>query len=1064
MRNLLKFFIKYPTWPNVIKILVLIFGLMAVFNLKSSFFPEKELRVINIQITYPGASPEEIEKGVINKIEDNLKGLQGIERFTSKSRENVATITIESLKGYETDVVLQDVKNAVNRINSFPSGMEPPVVFKSPSLEFAISFGITGPDELKSLKEISRKVESDLRSLDGISQIELSGFPNEEIVIYLNEEQLRRYGISPRQIVSAVQDNNLDITAGTIKSEKEEILIRLEAKDYYAEGLGDITIYSNRTGESLLLSDLAEIKNTWEESPKRTYINDKLAVMVTVNKILGEDIVNIAEQVNKYIDEFNKTHEDYEAIVLDDYTITLQERLDMLLSNGAQGAILVLLSLALFLNLRLSFWVALGLPFSFLGMFMLMSMVGLTINQISLFGCILVVGILVDDGIVISEQIYQNYEKGMKPFKASLEGTLNVLPSVVFAILTTITAFIPFFFFEGKQGENMIDMAFVVIITVLFSLIESALILPSHLAHSKAIREKKTSKIREKINQLLLYPRDKWFAVILKYTMSHRFIVIATAIALTAITIGAFRGGVIGLTFFPFLDNDYIEISLQLPAGSREAETKKILSKIEDAAWQVNEELKNERPDGKEVILNVVQNIAQGPTGLFGSVSQGDGNIGTVRVVLLSGEQRNMDSYLIGNRIKEKVGPVFEAERLTYGEGSMFGKPVSIPLISSNLDDLYAAKRALKDSMNTIAELTNATDNDPMGQREIKLKLNDKAQLLGITNADLALQARQAFFGAEIQRLQRGEDEIKVWVRYDDENRSTISDLETMRIRLQDGSQYPLIELADYEITRSSQVINHLDGSREITVEADMVDQNAEVPPVLSKVRDEMLPKILEMYPSVTTAESGQQREIMKTARSARTTMTIAFIVMFFLIALSFRSYTQALVVFSLIPLGLIGAFWGHFIQGLPVNMMSAYGIIALIGIIVNNSIVYVNTMNQFLNKGMGFKTAIFECAMNRFRPILLTTITTVLGLLPLLASKSRQATFLVPMAISVAYGLLIGSFFIMLYLPVFLLYLNDIKRLWKWLLTGEKPTREAVEPAIIEKEEYKKYFGNEGN
>lgn len=1063
MKKLISYFIKYPAWPNSIKLLVFGFGLAAAFGVKSSFFPEIENRVVKIQITYPGASPEEIEKGVVNKIEENLEGIQGIERYTSNTRENQSRIRIEIERGFDVEEAIQDIKNAVNRINSFPENMEPPVISKQPDIEFAISFSISGNADIKTLKKIGKQAKDELMDIDGISQIELSGFPPEEIAIYISEKKLRAFGLTLDQVANAVRSNNIDLTGGEIRTPNEEIIIRMEAKDYYAEGLKDIIVFSDNKGNYLKLGDVAEVKDTWKEIPQQTYINGERGIIVNVNKTLGEDIIKIAEEVRKFVDDYNQRYPNFNISIVDDSTIGLNERLDMLISNGAMGAVLILLSLTIFIRLRLAFWVAIGLPFSFLGMLIFMNIAGLTINAISLFGCIVVVGILVDDAIIIAEQIFQYHEEGYKPFSAALNGTMSVLPSVFFAILTTIAAFMPFFFFAGSQGENMRDLAFVVIITVLFSLIESALILPAHLAHSKVMRETPgENSLRNKIDKILLYPRDNWYNRSLKFFMNNKIVALAIAFAITIATIGAFKGGVIGATFFPYLDSDKFEISVQMPPGTRGELTKDVLERIEKSVWEVNEELSSKRNDGKQVIKKVILNLAKGPTGLFGARSEGGSNIGTLKIVLLSAEQRNLDSYKIENMIAEKTGHVYEADRINYGEGSRFGKPVSIPLISKDVDVIVEAAEELKSGLNDMDELRDVSDNSPLGPREIRINLLHKAQTLGITNLDVIGQIRNRFFGREAQRVQRGEDEIKIWVRYSTESRNSIRKLENMPVIDTDGNMYPLKELAKFNIVRTPTVINHLNGKREVTVDANLVNQNMEVPPVLAEVEANYLNPLLKKYPEVKTAESGQQREIMKTARSARTTMTVALIIMFFLISLSFRSFGQSLIVFALIPLGFIGAAWGHLIHGMPVNMMSGYGLVALLGIIVNDSIVFINTINQFLKEGRPFQKAVFDAGINRFRPILLTTATTVLGLYPLILSTSRQATFLVPMALSVAYGLLLGSVFILIFIPVYLLYFNDIKRYIKRIYTGKMPEPEDVEPAIIEQKNLKKYFSEE--
>ncbi|MDX9790543.1 MAG: efflux RND transporter permease subunit [Candidatus Kapabacteria bacterium] len=1063
MNALITYFIKHPIWAIVIKILILFFGFLSLMNMKASFFSELDSNMISVSIIYPGASPEEIEQGVIQKIEDNLKGIQGIDRYSSNSMENIGSMGIEVFRSFNTDDVLLDVKNAVDRINSFPTGMEPPVVAKAPAVEFAVSFGIYGSDDLNSLKSVAEKVENDLRAIKGLSQVSISGYPPENITAYVNEVSLLTYELSFDDISRALRNSNIELTAGSIKTKDEEILIRMKQKQYFAEGLLDIVIKSMPDGRLVRLKDVARIENSWEETPNKSYINGKRAVIFNINKIKGENILDITSSVKNYVDEFNNNNQVYKAVIIDDFTDTLTQRIDTLLSNGSQGAALVILGLALFLNIRLSLWVALSIPFSFMGMFLAGYLWGVTINVISLFGCIVVVGILVDDGVVISEQIYQNYEKGMKPFKAAVSGTMEVLPSVVFSVLTTIVMFTPFFFMDGRSGAGMKDLGFVVIFALLFSLLEAALLLPAHLAHSKALHSKKDNKIRVFIDKLLAYPRDFLYKRSLLFFLEHKLIALSIMFALTLITIGGFAGGHIKFTFFPFIDNDSFEIKLSLPAGTREAITENYASKIEKAVIEVNEDLKSKRSDKRDVVKLVVKNIGTGPTnfrGPMGAASDiGNSNDATIKVILMNGEDRNLESFKISNMIRDKVGPIYEAETLLYGGGTIFGKPVSLSLVSQSFDDLDAVKDFLKEKLIEMTEIGNVTDNDNIGLREIDIRLKDKAYLLGLSNLEVARQIRQGYFGDEVQRLQRGNNEIKVWVKYSQEDRESVRNWEDMRIRVQGGGSYPLNEIAEYQIKRGKTVINHIDGKREITIEADLLDQNAEVPPILDKINTELIEPIFDRYPSVSLAESGQKREVMKMANTARTGLFVAFVIMFFLVVLSFRSFTQAFIVFALLPLGIIGALWGHYFQNIPVNIMSVYGMIALVGVVVNNSIVYINTFNGYLRDGKSFFEALIDSGINRFRPILLTTGTTVLGLLPLLAEKSLQAKFLIPMAVSVAYGLMIGSFFVLVFLPVLLVLLNDMKRLATWTWTGQKPLREQLEPAIKEELKIKHYM-----
>ena len=1061
MKKFITFFIKYPIWTWAIKLLVIIFGIMAVLNMKSSFFPERESKSININLIYPGASPEEIEKGVIQKIEDNLKGVQGIEKFESTSKENSGAVNIDVLLEYNTDEVLQDVKNAVDRINSFPIGLEPPVVAKRPQIEFAFSFAIYGDVDVRTLKLAAQEIEDDLREIPEISQVDLSGFPGEEIVLYLKEENIRRYNISFDNIVRALRSSNIDLSAGSIKTQNEEILIRLENKAYYAENLQDVVVYATPSGEKIRVKDIGEIKNTWAETPQRSYVNNKPAAYININKLYGENILDITQKAKEYVEQFNENNKTLKAEVINDASESLRGRINMLIENGLLGALLVVLTLTLFINWRLAMWVAFSIPFCFFGMFGVAYITGITINVMSLFGCIVVVGILVDDGIVVAEQIYQKYEAGVSPYKASIEGTLQVLKSVFFAITTTVVAFLPFYFID-TPGPKISDMSFVVIFTLIFSFLEVLFILPTHLSHSKALQlgEKKVFKFREKFDKGFHNFKDNFYGKILDLFLKYKILPISITIAFTLITFAAIKSGVINFTLFPSIDRDNFEITVELTAGSRENETMEALNKIESAIFKVNEDLKKLENTNENIITRVIKNLASS-RGNWG-VTQGSGaNSGYIQVQLADETIRSINSLKIASMIQQEVGPIKNIEKAEFGATSFFGKPVSYTLVGRNLKELTAAKNEIKDEMAKYPELRDITDNDPQGYREIKIQLKEKSYLLGLTSNEIARQIRQGFFGEEVQRLQRGQDEIKVWVKYDLEDRSTFDNFENMRIRTQNGESFPVNELINYEILRGPVQINHTDGMRQIAVESEIVDPNIPVPGLISKIRTEVIDKVLSKYPSVKTKVSGQEYRAKK-FQAGGIFILIALIIMFVLIALSFHSFLQALLVIALVPLGVFGAMWGHAMLGYLMSLMSWYGVIALTGIIVNDSIVLVNQINDNLRDGIDFEVAVRDAAISRFRPIILTTLTTVLGLFPLLFETSIQAQFLIPMAISVASGLIFASIFVLFLLPSLVVILNIVKLKISWLLTGNKLNPVEVEPAYKEKINIDKYLNEE--
>ncbi|NNF35287.1 MAG: efflux RND transporter permease subunit, partial [Saprospiraceae bacterium] len=547
MKNIITHFIKYPVAVNVLMLSIIVLGIAGMLNLKSSFFPINESRNVTISVAYPGASPQEMEEGVVMKVEDNLRGLIGIDRFTSTSSENSASINVEILKGYDIDVVMQDIKNAVDRVPSFPVGMEPPVIAKGIFRAEAIRFVVSGEEiSLKTLKSIARTVESDLRAIDGISQVEISGFPAEEIEIAINEDMLRTYNLTFRDVADAVGNTNILVTGGTIKTETEDYLIRVSNRSYYGDELDYIVVKSDPSGNTIRLKDIAEVRDRWSENPDRLFFNGQTSVRVAVSTTTSEDLILVSKLAKEYIEEFNSTHDNVQLSVVSDNSITILQRTELLLKNGGQGIFLVLIFLALFLKPRLAFWVAIGIPISFFGMFILAGYLGVTINVLSLFGMIIVIGILVDDGIVISENIFHHYEKGKNRVQAAIDGTLEVVSPITTAILTTIIAFSTFFFLDGRVGEFFGEVAIVVILTLGISLIEALIILPAHIAHSKALtKEQKTYWFNRKADQFITWMRDHLYGPSFAFFLRNKFLGFAIPITLLIITVGGMAGGII---------------------------------------------------------------------------------------------------------------------------------------------------------------------------------------------------------------------------------------------------------------------------------------------------------------------------------------------------------------------------------------------------------------------------------------------------------------------------------------------------------------------------------------
>ena len=1047
---------------NVFILAFFVFGIVGALSLKSSFFPLTESKNILISIAYPGASPLEVEEGITLKIEDNLKGLEGVERVTSTSRENSGSINVEIEKGRDIDFMLLEVKNAVDRVPTFPAGMEPLIVSKLEAVRPTISFAISGEDiPLVTLKQIGRQIENELRAIDGISQIEVSGYPEEEIEIAVDENSLLAYNLSFDEVSQAVANANILVTGGNIKTVTEEYLIRAKNRSYYGDELSNIVVRADASGRAIRLKDVAKIRDRFSETPNTSYFNEALAVNLTITSTNTEDLIGSAENVKKYIEDFNQKYTNVRLDIVDDRSKTLTQRTQLLTENAIIGMLLVLAFLSLFLNTRLAFWVAFGLPIAFLGMFVFAPMLNVTINVLSLFGMIIVIGILVDDGIVIAENIYQHYEKGKPPIRAAIDGTMEVIPPILSAIITTILAFSIFMFLDGRIGDFFSEVSVIVILTLVVSLVEALIILPAHLAHSKALHPQEKgpktgiakvfSKLRM-INRMgdsaMAYMRDKWYAPSLRFALEYKFLTFALFFMALALTLGSIGGGVIRTAFFPRIASDRVDVELRMPNGTNEKVTDSIISLIQEKAHIVNQELTDKYLQGMDKMLfeNMIKNVGPGSSAA------------SLEINLLPGEERpdEIRADMVTNRLRELVGPVIGVESLIYGSGGNFGgDPVSVSLLGNNITELKAAKEELKAAMLDNANLKDVTDNDPAGIKEIQLQLKENAYLLGLDLRSVMNQVRAGFFGAHVQRFQRGQDEIRVWVRYDRENRSSISDLDEMRILAPNGERIPLKEIATYTIARGDVAINHLDGRREIQVSSDLTDpETTSGTDAMAWIRNDVMPDILSKYPSITPSFEGQNREANKLIRSLRFVGLIVLFLIFITIAFTFRSLSQPLLLILLVPFSLTAVAWGHWIHGFPINILSMLGIIALIGIMVNDGLVLIGKFNINLRNGMKFNDAIYEAGRSRFRAIFLTSATTIAGLAPLLLEKSRQAQFLKPMAISIAYGIAFATILTLLMLPLFLSFGNNVKVLFKRLWTGERVSREEVERAIREQHE----------
>lgn len=1048
MRKFISFFIKYPIWANAIIIVTALAGLINVLTLNHSFFPELEPNKITITVAYPGASPVEIEEGITTRIEESLIGLEGIKEISSKSMENLSRIVIESEEKVDINVLAQEVKNAVDGINSFPAGAERPIVVADKARGMAGMGGIvgfislTGNGNIEDLKAKSDEIEKELLALDAVSQVEVVGFPPQIISIEIRENDLLKYNITFSQIAQKVKSQNLDVTAGTIKTSTEELYIRLMNKTTDAEMLKNVVVGADVDGQLIRLKDVADVKFEFSDIALKSFVNGKQNATILIKKLNSEHLGDISHAVAGYIEKFNNEHDNYEMKTLFMFNDLLGQRISMLTSNLTFGLILVCIVLGLFLSLRLSLWVAFGIPFSMLGMFWMGGLYGMSINMISLFGMILVVGILVDDGIVIAESIYAHYERGKSPVQAALDGTMDVLSSVFTSVLTTIVAF-GFLLFVGGDMAMMEEMAFSVVACLGFSLIEAFLVLPSHLASKKILApadNESYQKVRTRIENAISKTRDGYYKLASRLVKRYRWTVWGPMIFIFII-IGLLGAGVIKTAFYPNIPFNDIQVDVAYKPGEREFRTEATMMYLQDLVFEYADSLEAEF--GEEIITNITTTIGNAQR-----VGETGTHAGSLRITVK--EQNHISTLEVSNTIKKLIpkDTLAKFEKFAVGGDGPFGYDISLSIQSTDREEIAEAAVWLKEQILNYPEVKDIVDNSGAGNRELQLELYDKAYALGLDEAQIITQIRQGFFGEEVQRLIIGRDEVKVWARYPIEGRNDFNDLDNMKIKTSLGQEFPLYTLAEYKVTRGNVTINHINGNQEVRVYGSLYD--SELSSSLNgKLQRDVFPLLKKKFPNSEVVVKGQAERAADSGKRMLTAFGLSILLIMIILSLNFASFYQARIILMVIPIGIFSALLGHGIVGIPFSLFSFWGIIALVGILVNDAVVMLDQYNKGLKEGLSTKEAVLNAGKLRFRPVILTSLTTVVGLYPLILEKSFQAQFLIPMAVSVAYGVLFGTLILLLFFPPLIMYMNDMRRARFWLWRGGKqpPSRIEVEP-----------------
>ena len=1037
-KGIIAWFARNAVAANLLMLFILAVGILSAFKIRQQFFPDVVLDMISIQMPYPGAAPEEVEEGIIIKIEESIKQIEGIKRFFSTAREGSAFIRIEIEDGYDVGKVLDEVNIRVDSINSFPASAEKPLISELRNTREIMWLSLYGDADEKSLKALATEIKNELVTIPDVSNAEVIGARPYEIAIEVSDYRLREYGLTLSQVSTAIRNYSLDLPSGSIKTEGGDLLVRTKEQAYTGEDFESIPVTTLSDGTRLTIGDIATVKDAFVEQEYISRFDGKNAISVRILSALESDDIKAAAAVYKYMEQKRPLlPSNIQVDAWADTTKYLSQRLDLMQRNMIAGALLVFLVLALFLRFKLAFWVMIGIPICFLGSFALMYIYpgfAMTINMITLFGFILVLGIVVDDAIIIAESVWASIEEKGHTVDNVIEGAKRVALPATFGVLTTIAAFYPMMAISGPGSQIWMSIGLVVMFCLLFSLIESKLILPAHLAHMKLSKPEDTknpilrkiklffSGIRRKVSQVLKnFVENRYKPFITKLLQYRGITVLIFTCTLLLVTVGFTKIGWVKTIFFPEIPSDFVRVTATMTEGATIKQTFQTLDLLEDSLEQLNSDIEKEY--GKDVVAHTVEwTNSNSSANMF--------------VQLEPSETLPISQVEIMNRWREIVDTRPSVKEFDFNGGNGGGPGgggIGFRLVGNDMLEMKAASDELKAHLATYEGVYDISDSFSGGKEEVILRLKPEAQNLGITLRDLSSQVRNAFFGAEAQRVQRDSEEIRVYVRYPLEERRSLANLENMPVRTPSGDYISFSDIAYYEMSEGYGRISRIDGVRAISISADVnEDAGISAQSIIQDIRANFLPTMLQKYPAIKSELGGGSQSRQDLNNDLLIGAFFALIMIFALMAIPLKSYSKPLLVMSAIPFGIIGAVIGHLILGLPVSILSLFGIIALSGVVVNDSLLMVDFINRGRAEGMSRIDAAINAGTRRFRAIILTSLTTFFGLLPITFETSIQAKIVIPMAVSLAFGILFATLITLVWIPCLYVMLGNAK---DWLL-----------------------------
>jgi multidrug efflux pump subunit AcrB len=1020
---------------NLLMIVVLVGGIFGLVRTKQEVFPEFDLDLVTVAVPYPGASPAEVEQGILLAIEERVRGLDGIKRIKSTAREGAGTVSIELMLDAEGDQVLADVKNEVDRITTFPEQAEQPLVSLAKRKRQVVSLIVSGQQDLRTLHDLAEDARRELLATGEVTQVEIEGVPPLEIAVEVPREALQRYGLTLQQIAAEISAASLELPGGGIETKKGEILVRVADRRRVGHELEDLVLRGTARGGQVRLGDIASIRDGYEDTDQYSLFDGQPAVRLTAYRVGAETPTGVSRAVRAYADALRERLPDGISVsVWNDDSEILAARIDLLVRNALSGLVLVLVILGLFFDLRLAFWVAWGIPSSFLAAFFVLGGTDFSINMITLFAFIVTLGMVVDDAIVVGDRTYSLMEAGHAPLQAAILAAREMAVPVTFSILTTVAAFAPLFFVPGTMGKVFQMIPTVVISVLMLSLVESFLVLPAHLGHGPARRLPRRgilglpAAVRGLVGGALEWTTRRLYRPFVTRLIGARYITAAVALAGFVLTVGYVASGKIPFNFFPQLPGDVVVVQARLPYGAALASTEQVRDRLDEALQTTIEDF---GPANVRGVFTRVGQAApqQGPAA--GEAAVGS-HLVAIEVALLPSQLRSFGSEDFVARWKELTPPMPGVEALTFSSsnGPGAGQAVAVQLMHPDTEVLADVSRQVEDVLRSYPALYNISNEYSSGKPQLDFRLRPEARNLGLSSNAVAMQLRSSFYGAEAIREQRGRNELKIMVRLPESQRSSEHDLDTLMIRTPRGGEVPLHYVADLERGRAATAIYREDGQRTITVGAELAPGVQSSREVIADLQATVFPALVQANPGLEIGLAGAQREQQESFSALGRGFLFALFVIYALLAIPFRSYIQPLIIMAVIPLGFIGAILGHAGLGYNLSIMSAMGLVALSGVVVNDSLVLIDAVNNERGRGKPTLAAVLDGAAGRIRAILLTSLTTFFGLVPMIAETSLQARFLIPMAISLAFGVMFSTFITLLVVPALYMIVEDLRGL----------------------------------